>query len=148
DLKKLQAYYLLPIHEPFEDRSKPKIAYPCRFCHRDDTHPVRVSFTNMTGNLKSHRDGYTQEGRNNKGYSGRLKAKEQEPDLCIPPSVAKTCKAAAKATRPLDSFVVATKDVAFNNATLNQMATLWLIRHAQPWSQLEDPILWGMVHYL
>ncbi|KAH9807022.1 hypothetical protein DFH28DRAFT_939761 [Melampsora americana] len=41
DLKRLRAYYLPPIHEPFDDRSKPKIAYPCRFCHRDDTNPVR-----------------------------------------------------------------------------------------------------------
>jgi hypothetical protein len=105
----------------------------------------------MTGNLKSHRDGYTQDGWSDKGCDGRLKAKAQEPDLEIPPSVAEVRKAEAaarKGTGPLSSFVVATPNVAFNNTTLNQMATLWLIRHAQPWSRMEDPILRGMMQYL
>jgi hypothetical protein len=48
----------------------------------------------------------------------------------------------------MDAFVVSTPNVSFSNLTMNQMACVWLIRQAQPWSRIEDPMLRGMVQYL
>lgn len=124
----------------------PPIAYPCQWCTKKGINdPVRVSYSNPHGNLKAHRDGSKQAGRSDTGCLGRNKAWETEPELQVPLSVAETCK---KTSSSLDNFVVATPQITFSNNTFNQMACAWLIRQAQPWSRVQDPILRGMVRYL
>ncbi|KAH9825090.1 hypothetical protein DFH28DRAFT_877630, partial [Melampsora americana] len=147
DLVKLREYFGPPFREGNDNRQMPPLSYPCRFCHRNEHKPVRVSYTNMTGQLKIHRDGSTQEGRSDAGCSGQNQAKHNKPELCIPPSVREARQAAQRAG-PLDNYVVATSNVVYNNSILNKMACAWLIRHAQPWSRIEDPLLQGMVRYL
>jgi hypothetical protein len=49
---------------------------------------------------------------------------------------------------PMNKFVVAQPNVGFSNLILNQMACTWLIRQAQPWTRIKDPILRGMIRYL
>lgn len=108
---------------------------------------MRVSYTNLTGNLWVHQDGSPHESQSDFGCSGRLRARALD-HLLAPPSVAEQQKALAKAGRPMHPFVVASATVPFSNLTLNQMVCTRLICQAQPWTRIKDPILRGMTRYL
>ncbi|EGG02980.1 uncharacterized protein MELLADRAFT_57032, partial [Melampsora larici-populina 98AG31] len=125
DLAQLRAYFLPPVHRHDDDQTKAPLSYACRFCHRGEKDPVRVSLSNLTGNLQSHRDGYTAVGRSDKGCPGRLKAKEDK-SLGVPLSVAERRFNEKKKLGPLDGFVTTTPGAKFNNVTFNQMACTWL----------------------
>jgi hypothetical protein len=103
----------------------------------------------MTDALWVHRDGSTQPGRSTKGCEGRARARQEHPELSVPPSVAEERAAKKNKNRTtLNGFVVATPGHKFSNLTFNQMACTWIIRHALPWTRVEDPILRAMVFYL
>ncbi|EGF99047.1 uncharacterized protein MELLADRAFT_113049 [Melampsora larici-populina 98AG31] len=74
----LLAYYGEPFHraagpnQKADDVTKAPLSYPCTWCADDPKKPVvvRVSLSNLTTNLKTHRDGHTADGRSKTGCPG------------------------------------------------------------------------------
>ncbi|KAI9605298.1 hypothetical protein H4Q26_003280 [Puccinia striiformis f. sp. tritici PST-130] len=100
------------------------------------------------GNLKTHRDGSTQEDKCDKGCAGRNKAKKA--GFTLPPSVAERraleAKDGANATQQGIKGFLECKPV-FVNRVLNQIIMIWQIRQALPWSRIEDPFLRAAFQY-
>jgi hypothetical protein len=117
--------------------------YQCKFCKG-----VYRGQKSSRGNLKTHRDGSTQEDKSDKGCPGRNKAKLA--GYILPPSVAESRAAAAKggldASQPGIKGFLEYKTV-FVNKLLNQLIMLWQIRQALPWTRIEDPYLRAAFRY-
>ncbi|EHS63452.1 uncharacterized protein PGTG_21583 [Puccinia graminis f. sp. tritici CRL 75-36-700-3] len=93
---------------------------------------VLVSIVRMgstKGNLKSHRDGYTQKDKNDRGCPNREKAKQE--GVKLPPSVAERRKMANGDGK--QNFLQAQPQ--FVNQVLNQLIMIWQIRQALPWTR-------------
>lgn len=104
----------------------------------------------MTGNLKAHRDGSTQQDCQTSGCPGRMNAAEN--GHVVPPSVAElqaqNRAEAKKSGGPLDSFVTTVPKTKFDNLTFNQAMCIWLVRQSLPWARVADPWLRAAVQYL
>lgn len=102
---------------------------------------MRVSGSSFS-NLRTHRDGSRQGGRNSAGCLKRQNAIQSGAK--IPPSVSQQAENKGKNGKISSHFIATEK---FNNKTLNQIITLWLLRQAIPWNRVEDPYLRAAFHY-
>lgn len=131
--------------------TKAPLSYGCSWCSDDPDKPteVRVSLSNLTSNLQTHRDGSTAAGRSKTGCPGRLR--DRAAGLIVPPSVAEreNAKANDKNNKgSLASFVTVGPKTKFDNLTFNQMLGLWMTSQALPWNRMNDKWLQSAVHYL
>jgi hypothetical protein len=89
-------------------------------------------------NLRTHHDGSCQQGRLSHGcpkHQEAITAGAKLPQTSLQENqLQKNTKHPA-----LTRFFAQTEK--FNNVTFNQMITLWLLRQALPWNQVEDPYL-------
>ncbi|KAA1124375.1 hypothetical protein PGTUg99_029575 [Puccinia graminis f. sp. tritici] len=124
------------------DREDTALNYKCKWC--PGTYRAHPS---LLGNLKAHRDGYTQMDKNNKGCVNRDQAKLA--GIKLPPSVAEAMaiKEKSKDSKQPGITDFLSVKVAFDNKVLNQIMMIWQIRQALPWSRLEDPYLWAAIQY-
>ncbi|EFP86049.2 uncharacterized protein PGTG_12005 [Puccinia graminis f. sp. tritici CRL 75-36-700-3] len=117
--------------------------YKCRWCQR-----VYRRQKLSHGNLKTHRDGSTQDDKSDKGCTGRNKAKKA--GFVLPLSIAERRALEAnnggKATQQGIKGFLEYKP-AFVNRVLNQLVMIWQIRQALPWSRIEDPFLRAAFQY-
>lgn len=116
---------------------KPPSTYSCLWCDKE----VRVSGSSFS-NLRTHRDGSRQGGRNSAGCPKRQLAIQSGAK--IPPSVSQQGENNGKDGKISSHFIATEK---FNNKTLNQMISLWLLRQAIPWNRVEDRYLQAAFHY-
>ncbi|POV96722.1 hypothetical protein PSHT_11318 [Puccinia striiformis] len=121
-------YFENPVCNKLDDPEKP-LSFQCKWCSS-----ICRGHGTSTGNLKSHRDGYTQKGKSDKGCVNRDKAILAGAKL--PLSVAETRAASTSSPNPVPQYTM-----EFNNRVLNQILMMWQIRQALPWSRIEDPLL-------
>ena len=119
--------------------NKPPGTYKCLWCKKD----VRVSGSSLS-NLRTHRDGSRQTGRVSDGCPQRQKAIDQGAKL--PPTSLQQSK---NKSETKDGSIASHFNTAekFNNETLNNILSLWLLRQAIPWNRIEDPYLRAAFHY-
>jgi len=119
--------------------NKPPGTYKCLWCKKD----VRVSGSSLS-NLRTHRDGSRQTGRVSDGCPQRQKAIDQGAKL--PPTSLQQIK---NKSETKDGSIASHFNTAekFNNETLNNILSLWLLRQAIPWNRIEDPYLCAAFHY-
>lgn len=112
------------------------LTYCCKWCNKD----TRIS-SSTKANLKVHRDGSTQDGKNNRGCPNRKAAISAGAKL--PPTEfqkkAATTSNPANSNNKLGSYFQSAHK--FDLVVFNQILTLWLVRQALPWSRIEDPYL-------
>jgi len=119
--------------------NKPPNTYRCLWCKKE----VRVSGSSLS-NLRTHRDGSRQTGRVSDGCAERQKALDNGAKLPITSLQEIKTKTDKKEGSIASHFNRAEK---FDNETLNNIISLWLIRQAIPWSRIEDPYLRAAFHY-
>ncbi|KAA1104533.1 hypothetical protein PGT21_026273 [Puccinia graminis f. sp. tritici] len=117
--------------------------YKCCWCE-----VVYRKGEHTNGNLVSHRDGFTQGGKSDRGCRGRAKAIAAGVDL--PLSVAEQRKLANLTSNShkqpaISQFLQA--QPLFVNRVLNQIIMIWQIRQALAWSRIEDPYLRAAFRY-
>ena len=95
-------------------------------------------------NLRTHRDGSRQTGRVSDGCPKRQKALENGAKLPITSLQESKTKTDKKEGSIASHFNRAEK---FDNETLNNIISLWLLRQAIPWNRIEDPYLRAAFHY-
>ncbi|PLW45255.1 hypothetical protein PCASD_04035 [Puccinia coronata f. sp. avenae] len=134
-------YFEAPV---WKEGDKPNTAmnYKCKWC--SSTYRAHES---TAGNLKCHRDGSTQAGKNSDGCVNRDKAKKSGVNL--PPSVTELRIAKTKAgedKQPTINSFLQTKPT-FVNRVLNQIIMIWQIRQALAWTRIKDPYLRAAFQY-
>ena len=104
---------------------------------------VRVSGSSLS-NLRTHRDGSRQTGRVSDGCPQRQKAIEKGAKL-----PATSLQEIKNKTEGKDGSIATHFNRAekFDNETLNNILSLWLLRQAIPWNRIEDPYLRAAFHY-
>ncbi|KAH9468954.1 hypothetical protein Pst134EA_009479 [Puccinia striiformis f. sp. tritici] len=123
----------------FQDKSEDPITYICQWCNSQ----VRGG-QGSNSNLYSHCDGKLQKGRTGNGCRNREKAIKS--GVKLPPTVSQLHKVAqASKSQKINTFFGPAEK--FNNVVLNRTLTVWLIRHALPWSRVEDEELQASFHY-
>ncbi|POW11056.1 hypothetical protein PSTT_05573 [Puccinia striiformis] len=125
--------------DPFDD---PRAFFSVPFRRKDDQ-GVRASGSSLS-NLRTHRDGSRQTGRNSYGCPKRQEAITAGAKL--PPTVheEETLKISGTCGTITNYFAPTAK---FDNGVFNQIVTLWLLRQAIPWNRVEDPYLKAAFHY-
>jgi len=110
--------------------NKPPSTYKCLWCKKE----VRVSGSSLS-NLCTHRDGSRQTGRISDGCPQRQKALINGAKL--PPTSLQQSK---NKSETKDGSIASHFNTAekFNNKTLNNILSLWLLRQAIPWNRIED----------
>ncbi|PLW29960.1 hypothetical protein PCASD_18889 [Puccinia coronata f. sp. avenae] len=134
-------YFEVPV---WKEGDKPNTAmnYKCKWC--SSTYRAHES---TAGNLKCHRDGSTQAGKNSDGCVNRDKAKKS--GVILPPSVTELRIAKTKAgedKQPTINSFLQTKPT-FVNQVLNQIIMIWQIRQALAWMHIKDPYLRAAFQY-
>ncbi|KAI7964848.1 hypothetical protein MJO29_002946 [Puccinia striiformis f. sp. tritici] len=129
--------------EPFrrndDPDDKPAQTYSCSWCKKE----VRVSGSSLS-NLRTHRDGSRQAGRNSHGCAKRHDAITAGAKL--PPTVHEEEKLnILRKDGTITNYFAPTKK--FDKVVFNQIVTLWLLRQAIPWNRVEDPYLQAVFHY-
>ena len=119
--------------------NKPPVTYKCLWCKKE----VRVSGSSLS-NLRTHRDGSRQAGRVSDGCPQRQKALDNGAKLPITSLQEIKTKTDKKEGSIASHFNRAEK---FDNETLNNIMSLWLLRQAIPWNRIEDPYLRAAFHY-
>ncbi|KNE86876.1 hypothetical protein PSTG_19755, partial [Puccinia striiformis f. sp. tritici PST-78] len=95
-------YFENPVCNKLDDPEKP-LSFQCKWCSS-----ICRGHGTSTGNLKSHRDGYTQKGKSDKGCVNRDKAILAGAKL--PPYVAETRAASTSSPNPVPQYTM-----EFNN---------------------------------
>ncbi|POV95693.1 hypothetical protein PSHT_15522 [Puccinia striiformis] len=118
---------------PFWKKGDPPntaLNFRCKWCRV----PYRIHETSRA-NLRTHRDGAKQAGKNNHGCKNRAKAKKAGHRL--PETVAERLAREAQDSKQtkLTGFVPTKR---FECRVLNQILVIWQVRHALPWSRIED----------
>ncbi|POW03847.1 hypothetical protein PSTT_10799 [Puccinia striiformis] len=118
---------------PFWKKGDPPntaLNFQCKWCRV----PYRIHETSRA-NLRTHRDGAKQAGKNNHGCKNRAKAKKAGHRL--PETVAERLAREAQDSKQtkLTGFVPTKR---FECRVLNQILVIWQVRHALPWSRIED----------
>ncbi|KAI9622970.1 hypothetical protein H4Q26_014913 [Puccinia striiformis f. sp. tritici PST-130] len=132
-------YFGKPFHIAGDDKSEDPITYICQWCNSQ----VRGG-QGSNSNLYSHCDGKLQKGRTGNGCRNREKAIKS--GVKLPPTVSQLHKVAqASKSQKINTFFGPAEK--FNNVVLNRTLTVWLIRHALPWSRVEDEELQASFHY-
>ncbi|POV95465.1 hypothetical protein PSTT_16236 [Puccinia striiformis] len=132
-------YFGKPFHIAGDDKSEDPITYICQWCNSQ----VRGG-QGSDSNLYSHRDGKLQKGRTGNGCRNREKAIKS--GVKLPPTVSQLHKVAqASKSQKINTFFGPAEK--FDNVVLNRTLTVWLIRHALPWSRVEDEELQASFHY-
>ena len=114
-------------------KSNPPITYKCKYCK------VQICGAQTSkSNLYCHCDGSKQKECSQVGCGKRHLAIEQGAKL--PPTVQELRAGGeeSNSTKITEFFAPTNK---FDNDLFNQMVIMWLIRHALPWSHVEDPEL-------
>ncbi|KAI9627574.1 hypothetical protein KEM48_012125 [Puccinia striiformis f. sp. tritici PST-130] len=121
------------------DKSEDPITYICRWCNSQ----VRGG-QGSDSNLYSHRDGKLQKGRTGNGCPKRENTIKS--GVKLPPTVSQLHKVAqATKNQKINTFFGPAEK--FDNVVLNRTLTVWLIRHALPWTRVEDEELQASFHY-
>jgi hypothetical protein len=116
-----------------QDTKGSKINYRCKWCQ--NTYQAHGS---SFGNLKTHQDGSTQVDKNARGCPSRAQA--IKAGATLPPSVAeKRSSAIDPKQRSITAWTE--KKHKFKKTILNQLIVVWQIRHALPWTRIEDEYL-------
>ncbi|KAI9618253.1 hypothetical protein H4Q26_012608 [Puccinia striiformis f. sp. tritici PST-130] len=132
-------YFGKPFHIAGDDKSEDPITYICQWCNSQ----VRGG-QGSDSNLYSHRDGKLQKGCTGNGCRNREKAIKS--GVKLPPTVSQLHKVAqASKSQKINTFFGPAEK--FDNVVLNRTLTVWLIRHALPWSRVEDEELQASFHY-
>ncbi|KAA1091307.1 hypothetical protein PGT21_030989 [Puccinia graminis f. sp. tritici] len=124
-----------------EERKKKPITYNCKWCKKQ----VRGGH-NSDANLRKHRDGSNQTGRDGSGCPNRSLA--IQAGAKIPPTVNETRAQAEKNDNggpKLTAFFGRMEK--FDKKILNQILMIWQTRNALPWSRIEDFDLQAAFHY-
>ncbi|KAA1099710.1 hypothetical protein PGT21_017720 [Puccinia graminis f. sp. tritici] len=124
-----------------EERKKKPITFNCKWCKKQ----VRGGH-NSDANLRKHRDGSNQTGRDGSGCPNRSLA--IQAGAKIPPTVNETRAQAEKKDNggpKLTAFFGRTEK--FDKKILNQILMIWQTRNALPWSRIEDFDLQAAFHY-
>ncbi|EFP91459.1 uncharacterized protein PGTG_17709 [Puccinia graminis f. sp. tritici CRL 75-36-700-3] len=124
-----------------EECKKKPITYNCKWCKKQ----VRGGH-NSDANLRKHRDGSNQTGRDGSGCPNRSLA--IQAGAKIPPTVNETRAQAEKKDNggpKLTAFFGRTEK--FDKKILNQILMIWQTRNALPWSRIEDFDLQAAFHY-
>ncbi|POW22765.1 hypothetical protein PSHT_00960 [Puccinia striiformis] len=130
---------ILENHFTSMDKSEDPITYICRWCNSQ----VRGG-QGSDSNLYSHRDGKLQKGRTGNGCRKRENAIKS--GVKLPPTVSQLHKVAqATKNQKINTFFGPAEK--FDNVVLNRTLTVWLIRHALPWTRVEDEELQASFHY-
>ncbi|OAV92340.1 hypothetical protein PTTG_27657 [Puccinia triticina 1-1 BBBD Race 1] len=134
-------YFEEPVCNETDSPDNP-LSFKCKWCPA-----ICRGHGSLRGNLKSHRDGYTQKGKSDKGCPNRQKAILAGDKL--PPSVAKVRAATVSSidNKQPGISVFMHLGAAFDVRVLNQLIILWQIWQALPWSRIEDPYLWAAFKY-
>lgn len=113
----------------------------CKYCHKE----VRISGTSKS-NLRVHRDGSSQHGKNKAGCPRRRQAIEAGAN--IPPSLAEVQATQIRDahSNSLENFLLPIPE--FDNQVVNQMISLWQINNSLPWTIIEHPMLRAILSYL
>ena len=113
--------------------NQPPMTYKCLWCKKE----VRVSGSSFS-NLRTHQDGSRQTGRVSDGFPQRQKALKNGAKLPITSLQESKTKTDKKEGSIASHFNRAEK---FDNETLKNIMSLWLLRQAIPWNCIEDPYL-------
>ncbi|KNE94873.1 hypothetical protein PSTG_11777 [Puccinia striiformis f. sp. tritici PST-78] len=134
-----RAFFSVPFRRKDDPESKPAQTHTCLWCSKE----VRASGSSLS-NLRTHRDGSRQTGRNSYGCPKRQEAITAGAKL--PPTVheEETLKISGTCGTITNYFAPTAK---FDNGVFNQIVTLWLLRQAIPWNRVEDPYLKAAFHY-
>ena len=90
-------------------------------------------------NLSTHFDGSCQKGRMSNGCPKRQEAAAAGAKL--PPTSLQENQLTITNNKNSSLTKYFAQTDKFDNVTLNQILTLWLLRQAIPWNQVEDPYL-------
>ncbi|KAI7966513.1 hypothetical protein MJO29_002261 [Puccinia striiformis f. sp. tritici] len=132
-------YFGEPFHINGDDKSEDPITYICRWCNSQ----VRGG-QGSDSNLYSHCDGKLQKGRT--GNRCRKRENAIKSGVKLPPTVSQLHKVAqATKNQKIKTFFGPAEK--FDNVVLNRTLTVWLIRHALPWTRVEDEELQASFHY-
>ncbi|KAI7961689.1 hypothetical protein MJO28_002178 [Puccinia striiformis f. sp. tritici] len=132
-------YFGEPFHINGDDKSEDPITYICRWCNSQ----VRGG-QGSDSNLYSHCDGKLQKGRT--GNRCRKRENAIKSGVKLPPTVSQLHKVAqATKNQKINTFFGPAEK--FDNVVLNRTLTVWLIRHALPWTRVEDEELQASFHY-
>ncbi|KNZ45319.1 hypothetical protein VP01_8262g1, partial [Puccinia sorghi] len=118
---------------------KPPSTYKCLWCKKE----VRVSGSSLS-NICTHCDGSRQTGRVSDGCPQCQKAIEKGAKLPVTSLQESKTKRDIKEGSISNHFNQAEK---FDNETLKNIISLWLLRQAIPWNRIEDLYLQAAFHY-
>ncbi|PLW08458.1 hypothetical protein PCASD_09331 [Puccinia coronata f. sp. avenae] len=129
---KVQEFFDPPFWKDGDTKGS-KINYRCKWCQ--NTYQAHGS---SFGNLKTHQDGSTQVDKNARGCPSCAQA--IKAGATLPPSVAeKRSSAIDPKQRSITAWTE--KKNKLKKTILNQLIVVWQIRHALPWTRIEDEYL-------